>query len=61
MENAIVAPQIQHGHWIEWHNTTTDYGVKCSCCDSFALDCDGWFMKTPYCPFCGAKMEGATE
>lgn len=53
---ADVAP-VRHGRW-ETHyrsGTTVSEGVVSGCCDMW----NGW--KTPYCPQCGAKMDGETE
>lgn len=50
---ADVAP-VRHGRW-ETHyrsGTTVSKGVVSGCCDMW----NGW--KTPYCPNCGAKMDG---
>lgn len=50
---ADVAP-VRHGKW-ETHyrsGTTVSKGVVSGCCDMW----NGW--KTPYCPNCGAKMDG---
>lgn len=50
---ADVAP-VRHGRW-ETHyrsGTTVSKGVVSGCCDMW----NGW--KTPYCPQCGAKMDG---
>lgn len=45
---------VKHGHWID--TGRTDYYLnkeyRCSCCD--AVD----YMRSNYCPNCGAKMEG---
>lgn len=56
MPAADVAP-VRHGRW-ETHyrsGTTVSKGVVSGCCDMW----NGW--KTPYCPNCGAKMDGETE
>ena len=45
---------FKHGHWID--TGRADYYLnkeyRCSCCD--AVD----YMRSNYCPNCGAKMEG---
>ena len=45
---------VKHGHWID--TGRADYYLnkeyRCSCCD--AVD----YMRSNYCPNCGAKMEG---
>lgn len=48
-----VAPVV-HGRW-ETHyrsGTTVPKGVVSGCCDMWNE------RKTPYCPYCGAKMDG---
>ena len=53
---ADVAP-VRHGRWETRYRsgTTVSKGVVSGCCDMW----NGW--KTPYCPNCGAKMDGETE
>lgn len=46
---ADVAP-VKHGHWRARMSTTTS--VKCTCCNCYHE------YETPYCPNCGAKMDG---
>ena len=53
---ADVAP-VRHGRW-ETHyrsGATVSKGVVSGCCDMW----NG--RKTPYCPQCGAKMDGGDE
>lgn len=62
---ADVAP-VRHGHW---YNRGGHF--RCSVCDNKALLKDiggtgGWSheyeqQKSPYCPNCGAKMDGDTS
>ena len=49
---ADVAP-VKHGHWRARMSTTTS--VKCTCCNHY------YEYETPYCPNCGAKMNGGNE
>ena len=54
----VDAVEVVHGRWVkckEW-----DYDYKCSVCEGYAgEDVDGDHYKlTPYCPNCGAKMDG---
>ena len=49
----------KHGHWIE--DGYFELPCVCSYCGHEAVtDYDGEYLRTPYCPFCGAKM-GVTE
>lgn len=53
---ADVAP-VRHGRW-ETHyrsGTTVPKGVVSGCCDMWNE------RKTPYCPYCGATMDGGAE
>lgn len=53
---ADVAP-VRHGRW-ETHyrsGTTVPKGVVSGCCDMWNE------RKTPYCPYCGAKLDGGAE
>ena len=43
------------GHWIKGN---MDEGIYCSECKTKALTDDFWFIKSNYCPNCGARMEG---
>lgn len=48
------AEPVRHGHWID--------GVynRCSICGKEMYPT--WdFTKTPYCPYCGAKMDGEAK
>ena len=51
---ADVAPVV-HGEWL--HKNGEMY---CSVCGSEAL-MDEVYYKSPYCPDCGAKMDGGNE
>ena len=53
--------EVRHGHWIEkvvkpeWLDDDVEIYYVCSVCE-----CND-FGKSPYCPFCGAKMDGKGE
>ena len=55
MKAADVAP-VRHGRWISYldgDSIMPERRYRCSeCCDR------GWGRKWPYCPNCGAKMDG---
>ena len=63
---AVDTASVTHGRWVE----DSDGLPVCSVCDEVAMQklyCDTlhgtWrydvrFVKTPYCPFCGARMDG---
>lgn len=51
------AAPVRHGRW-ETHyrsGTTVPKGVVSGCCDMWNE------RKTPYCPYCGATMDGGAE
>lgn len=57
---ADVAPVV-HGEWI--HNTKREYDYICSVCRGDAPE-DRYrnnAILTPYCPHCGAKMDGGEK
>lgn len=50
------AVEVVHGRWVH------GFSVRCSVCNGYALtdeDHDSWI--TPYCPNCGAKMDGGSH
>ena len=52
----VDAVEVVHGWWI------MGFSVRCSVCNGYALtdeDNDPWI--TPYCPNCGAKMDGGSH
>ena len=51
---ADVAP-VRHGEWLHKNGE-----MRCSVCDSKAL-MDEVYYKSPYCPDCGAKMDGGNK
>ena len=54
IEVADVQP-IKHGRWIECCN---EFDKKCSCCDKVHGTI---YEREPFCPNCGARMDGDTE
>lgn len=52
----VNAVEVVHGRWISYldgDSIMPDRYYRCSeCCDR------GWRRKWPYCPNCGAKMDG---
>lgn len=51
-EMPAIEPEVRHGRWYD--HAHTDTGV-CSECGCVFTD------ETPYCPNCGAKMDGGEE
>lgn len=56
----IEAEPVRCGHWI----ASTDDNWMCSECGAgniyaYSWDITGYKLQDRYCPFCGAKMEGA--
>jgi rubrerythrin len=53
------AVEVRHGHWIEhtakpdWLEDDVEVFYNCSECGS-----SHWSIIPPYCPNCGAKMDG---
>lgn len=53
--------EVVHGEWIEkeiplnWCEDDVEVVYRCSICDS-----PNW-GETPYCPMCGARMDGADD
>ena len=52
---------VVHGHWITITDDIFADTYKCSECDKEPLIADYEFALTPYCPFCGAKMDEVEE
>ena len=48
--------EVRHGHWIYWRDADGFKQCKCSEC-IISYGC----IDTPYCPNCGAKMDGKGE
>lgn len=46
---------VRHGRWIECCN---EFDKKCSCCDKVHGTI---YEREPFCPNCGARMDGDTE
>lgn len=54
MNDIPEADTQQHGHWIQRGDVFGVLDIVCSCCGKYE-----WFTsKKPYCPNCGAKMDG---
>lgn len=52
----VDAEPVRHGKWILWRDLNGIKRCKCSeCIVSYGN------MDTPYCPNCGAKMDGEME
>ncbi len=49
----IEVEPVKHGKWLDTRNIS--YSARCSECGRYATD------MTPYCPYCGAKMDGGNE
>ncbi len=49
----IEAVSVKHGKWLDTRNIS--YSARCNVCGRYATDI------TPYCPNCGAKMDGGGE
>lgn len=55
---ADVAP-VRHGAWVAIGKTDPRPGFKCSRCNCLApTGFMGTFVKSEYCPNCGARMDG---
>ena len=50
------ADAVKHGHWVVIADEVFSDKYKCSECGKEPLIADCGFQLTPYCPFCGAKM-----
>ena len=55
--------EVKHGKWYRHDKKTHgDTCYHCSVCEKMALtDCGMVWELTPYCPFCGAKMDGKED
>lgn len=71
---SVDAALVRHGRWVPvyeseisgWNPEYAGYDpigdYRCSLCGRDAtLDCNNEFVLSPYCPNCGAKMEGSKE
>ena len=45
----------------EWITAPDSYEIICSKCECEAFSDYGEYIKTDYCPNCGAKLKGAEE
>ncbi len=51
----VDAEPVRHGRWIEAHHGSY---VRCTVCKTaFIDDHEAW----PYCPVCGARMDGGAQ
>ena len=65
----VDAEPVRHGRWIIKDNPDTEwYQITCSECGedvTSTAPCIGFFPNAKvlwdYCPYCGAKMDGATQ
>lgn len=55
--------ELKHGKWYRHDKKIHgDTCYHCSVCEKMALtDCGMVWELTPYCPFCGAKMDGGNN
>lgn len=49
---------VKHGRWIKNELTHIENVFICSLCQRHAF---GIYERTPYCPNCGARMEGGAD
>lgn len=50
--------KVKHGRWISTASTLTGYWHKCSGCGGVAIPYyNGQDILSPYCPWCGARMD----
>lgn len=58
---AVDAVEVRHGKWIECEDG--GYCSECECdMPMYREDWTEWkYCKTPYCPNCGARMDGEEE
>ena len=54
----IDAVEVVHGRWVQCEDWDLDY--ECSVCGCYACEnkYEDYNVLTPYCPNCGAKMDG---
>ena len=48
----IQAEPVRRGRWTRFYYREADFSINCSLCDNPVI----W--RSPYCPNCGAKMDG---
>ena len=64
LDMAIEALEVEpkHGRWISTASTLTGYWHKCSGCGGVAIPYyNGQDILSPYCPWCGARMDEVEE
>lgn len=62
LKNAPVADvvEVRHGYW-KWETKIEPQAqnrLYCSICDNECLSKGNYYVKSKYCPHCGAKMDG---
>ena len=53
----VDAEPVHRGRWKRSGTKKFDFAFNCSECNSFSP----YGVRTRYCPWCGAKMDGGTE
>ena len=61
---AVDAVEVVHAYWVNghesrWQNVSDTY--TCSVCGEPATKAFGTSVKSRYCPWCGARMDGRRE
>ncbi len=59
--SAVDAVEVVHAYWVNghesrWQNVSDTY--TCSVCGELATKAFGTSVKSRYCPWCGARMDG---
>lgn len=50
-------PKIKMSRWLPPLMGESTYGIRCEACWGFIMrNAEGAFVKTPFCPHCGKKM-----
>lgn len=50
--------RVRHGHWIKSEDADDGYCSVCKCdMPMYKEDWEWKYSETPYCPYCGAKMD----
>lgn len=57
-----IEAEPKHGRWVSTTSTLTGYWHKCSVCGGLAIPYyNGQDILSPYCPWCGARMDEVEE